>query len=53
MVLITSAIDTHKRRDMTVVNIPGEFLTEYMHKEVIMVLQGSLAEPMVKTDPSI
>ena len=48
-VLITSAIDAHERRNVKVVEIPGDLLTTYMDKDVIMVLQGRLAELMVNT----
>ena len=53
LVLITSVIDTHKSRDVAVVDIPGAFLTAYMYEYLIMVIQGRLVEPMVKTEPSI
>ena len=53
LVLITSDINAHKRRDVAVVNIPGEFLTTDMDKDVIRVLQRRVAELMVKTEQSI
>ena len=37
-VLFASEIGEHERRDVAVVNIPGEFLTTKMDQEVIMVL---------------
>ena len=53
MVLITLEIDTHKRRDMSVVDISGSFLTVDMDEEVIVVLWGRLSELTVNTEPSI
>ena len=53
MVLIISEIDGGKRRDVLVFNMLGELLTIDMYKNVIMVLQGSLAKLMVKTKPII
>ena len=52
-VLIISEVDMHERRDVSVVKIPWVFLTTDMDKDVIMVLQGILAELMVKTKPRI
>ena len=53
MVLIISEIYGGKRRDVLVFNMLGELLTIDMYKNVIMVLQGSLAKLMVKTKPII
>ena len=53
LILITSAIDVHKRRDVAVVEIPGALLTTDINKDIIMVLKGILAEIMVKTKPII
>ena len=53
MVLITLEIDTHKRRDMSVVDISGSFLTVDMDEEVIVVLWGGLSELTVNNEPSI
>ena len=53
LVLITSDINAHKRRDVAVVNIPGTLPAAYMDEDVIMVLQGRLSELMKNTEPSI
>ena len=53
MVIITSAIDVQKRRDVVVVDINGAFLTTYMGKDVLVVLQGRLLEQIFKTKISI
>ena len=41
-ILITSEIDAHERRDVTVVNITGELLITEMVEYVIMILRGTL-----------
>ena len=53
MVLITSAIDAHERKDMAVVGIPGELITTDIDRYFIVLLQGILAKLMVKNEPSI
>ena len=47
-VLITSSIDSQKRMDVEVVDIPEAFLTANIDEDVIMVLQGIIAKIMVK-----
>ena len=41
-VIITSEIDTQKRREVDMVDITGAFLTTDMDKDAIVVLQGRL-----------
>ena len=53
LVLITSAIDAHERKDMAVVGIPGELITTDIDRYFIVLLQGILAKLMVKNEPSI
>ena len=53
LVLIASVTNTHKRRGMDLIDIPGTLLTAYVDKEVIIVLWERLAELMVKTETSI
>jgi hypothetical protein len=51
--LITSTIDALEGRDVTIVDVPGTFLTVDMDEEVIMCLQGKIVELMVKPAPEI
>ena len=50
-VLITCCIDAMEGRDVAVADIPGAFLTADMDEDVYMVLDGPLAEMMVKVSP--
>ena len=43
----------HNRRDMSVVDIYGSFLTVDMDEEVIVLLWGRISELMVNTELSI
>jgi hypothetical protein len=52
-VLITATIYAFERNDVTIVDVPGSFLTADMDEEVIMCLRGRLVELMVKTAPNI
>ena len=51
--MITASIDTHERRNVATIDIPGAFLHAYNNKETIMLLRGRLAELMVQVDPQI
>ena len=52
-ILITSCIDTAKERGISVVGIPGLFLTADIYDIVHMVLRGRLSELMSQLNPSI
>jgi hypothetical protein len=52
-VLITSTIEAYEGREVSVVDIPGAYLSSDMDEEVIILLCGRLAELMVKTAPNI
>ena len=52
-IMITAAIDAHKRRDVDTRDIPVAFLHAYNNKETIMLLRGRLTELMVQVDPQI
>jgi hypothetical protein len=52
-VLITATIDAFEKREVTIVDVHGAYLTADMDKEVFMCLMGRLAELMVKTAPEI
>ena len=52
-VLLTAAIDAHKRRDVAVVDIPGAFLQAGLDDNVWVLFDGTLAELMVKAAPEI
>ena len=53
MTPITSVIDANKRRDVSVVNIPGVLLATDMDDDVIIIPQERLEELMVKNQPII
>ena len=48
LILITSPIDAHKSRDVSVIYIHGAYLTADMNKDSIVVLHLRLVEIMVK-----
>ena len=50
-VLIAAAIDAHERINVAVFNIPGVYLHTDTDEDIIVVLEGVLAELMVKVDP--
>jgi hypothetical protein len=52
-VLITSTIEAFEGREVSVVDIPGAYLSADMDEEVIMLLRGRLTELMVKTVPNM
>jgi hypothetical protein len=52
-VLITATIDAFEKREVSIVDVPGAYLTADMDEEVCMCLRGRLAELMVKTAPEI
>ncbi len=47
-IMITSVIDTHKRRDVATIDILGALIHAYNDKETIMLLRGRLVEFMVQ-----
>ena len=49
LVLVPSEIYTHKRRDITVVDIPGTLLTADIDEYFIMVMRERLSELMANT----
>ena len=52
-VFVTSTIDAKERRTVVTIDIPGAFLHAGNEDYMIMQMNGSLAELMVKTDPKI
>ena len=42
-ILLTATSDTHEGRDVSICNIPGDFLGTDMDKDVKMALRGRLA----------
>jgi hypothetical protein len=52
-VLITATIDAFDKREVSIIDVPGAYLTADMDEEVFMCLRGKLAELMVKTAPKI
>ena len=51
--LITAAVDAHEGKNVAIIDIPGAFLQAENDKFVVMLLQGKLAEMMVKIDSSL
>ena len=51
--LITCAIDAHEGLDVCTMDIPGTFLQADNDEFVLVLLKGTLAEMMVKIDPSL
>ena len=52
-VFVTATIDAKEKREIVTIDIPGAFLHADNNDYVIMKMNGSLAELMVKTDPKI
>ena len=52
-IMVTSAIDAHEGRDVATIYIPGNYLHSYSYGEVIMILEGRLAEILVSIYPNI
>ncbi len=52
-VIITMAIDSHERRNVSIVDIPGTFLNTESDEFVLILLQGKLEELMVQLDPKL
>ena len=52
-VMLTSVIDAKERRYVGTCDLPSAFLHTSTDEDVMMVLEGSLAELMVKVDPSL
>jgi hypothetical protein len=52
-VMITAALEAHEGWDVTVVDVPGAFLSADMDEEVAMALRERFMELMLKTAPNI
>eukprot|EP00957_Ditylum_brightwellii_P156405 11903885-Ditylum_brightwellii.AAC.1 len=52
-IIITSVINVKEGKDVATTNIPGAYLNADMDDYVVMVLEGKLAELLVKTAPNI
>jgi hypothetical protein len=52
-VLITATIDAFEGRDVTIVDVPGAFISADMDEEFIMTIHRRLAKIMVKAAPNI
>ena len=50
-IFVTAAIDAYERRHVAQFDIPGAFLHTDTNEDIVMVLEGPLAELMVKLDP--
>ena len=51
--MMSCAIDTREGRHVAVTDIPGEFPHTDMEEDVHMLLEGTIAELIVKLDPSL
>ena len=52
-VLITGVIDAKEKRKVATIDLPGAFLHALNDEEIIMVLEGPLAEMMAMVDPKL
>jgi len=52
-VFVTTTIDAKEKQEVVTIDIPGAFLHADNKDYVVMKMNGSLAELMVKTDPKI
>ena len=52
-VMITCAIDAKENRDVAIVDIPGAFMQADMDEIVHMRLEGTMAQLLIKLDPSL
>ena len=52
-VFITSVVDAYERRHIAAFDIPSAFLHAETDEDVVMRLEGRLAELMVKVEPSL
>ena len=50
-VLIRATIDAHERINLAIFDIPGAYLHTDTGEDIIVVIEGVLAELMVKADP--
>ncbi len=52
-IMVIAAINTHERRVIATVNVPGTFMKAYNNKDTFMLLCGRLAELMVQVNPAL
>ena len=52
-VFVTATIDAKEKQKVVTIDIPGAFLHTNNEDYVVMKMNGSLAELMVRTDPKI
>jgi len=50
---VTAAIDARENREVVTIDIPGAFLHATNDDYVVMIMNGTLAELMAKTDPKL
>jgi hypothetical protein len=50
---VMSIIDTRENRKVVTMDIPGAFLHAKNKDYIVMRMNGTLAEPMAKTDPKL
>ena len=52
-VFVTSVIEAMERRKVAIMDLPGAFLHALNDEEIIMVLEGPLAEMMARVEPKL
>ena len=52
-VIITSTIEAHEGRDVSVIDLPNAFLSADNNEQTLLLLKGNLAELMVQIDPQM
>jgi len=51
--MLSCAIDTKEERYITVTNIPRAFLHANINEDVHIILDGGIAEPILKLEPKL
>ena len=53
LVLVTAEIDATEGQDVAVIDTPGAFLTTYMDKEVIVILEDEMFDTMLEINKNV
>ena len=53
LVLVTTSINATEVRDISVIDSSGEFLTNDMEEEVIVILENEMVDAMLEIDTEI
>ena len=52
-VILADTIDAHEKRNVGIINVPGEFMTANINEDVKMEQRGHFLELFVKIEPII